>query len=110
VNIEKINWSDIDEVEARPGIFRKSLTMGNMQVVQYRYLPGSVFEAHSHPEEQMTIGLTGELEFEVGGRIFDFTKGDVVHVPSNVPHSAVNRGSEEALTLNIYHPARKVAP
>jgi len=108
--MEKENWSDIEEVESRPGIYRKTITKGNIQVVQYRYMPGSVFESHSHPEEQMTIGLKGELEFEVGGELFEFKEGDVVLVPKDIPHSAVNRTAKEALTLNVYHPARKVAP
>ncbi|MBN1389383.1 MAG: cupin domain-containing protein [Candidatus Thermoplasmatota archaeon] len=107
---EHLNFNDVEEVDARPGIFRKTITMGSIQVVQYRYLPGSVFEAHSHPEEQMTIALEGGLEFDVGGKPFDLTKGDVVHVPPEVPHGAVNRTAEEALTLNIYHPARRKAP
>ncbi|MGA1866746.1 MAG: cupin domain-containing protein [Thermoplasmatota archaeon] len=105
-----LNFNCVEEVEARPGIFRKSVTMGSIQVVLYRYLPGSVFEVHSHPEEQMTICLEGALEFDVGGKPFNFTKGSVVHVPTEAPHGAINRTAEEALTLNVYHPARRKAP
>ena len=105
-----INWSDVEEVEARAGVYRKSLTLGGIQIVMYRYLPGSIFEEHSHPEEQLTIGERGSLEFTVGGRRSMFRSGDIVHIPSDVPHGAVNRGEEEAVTLNIYHPARRAAP
>ncbi|MBN1539367.1 MAG: cupin domain-containing protein [Candidatus Thermoplasmatota archaeon] len=84
--------------------------MGSIQVVQYRYLPGSRFEAHDHPEEQMTIVLSGRLEFDVDGNKTPFEQGDVVHIPPNIPHSAINSGLEEALTLNVYHPPRRNAP
>lgn len=105
-----INWNDIQEVEAKPGIFRKIVTMGGIQIVQYRYLPGSIFDVHYHPEVQMTIGISGKLLFTVGDKTFKFVEGDIAHIPGNIPHSAVNKGKEEAVTLNIYNPARRSAP
>jgi quercetin dioxygenase-like cupin family protein len=108
--VDLINWDEVEEVEARKGIFSKTVTMGKIQIVLYRYLPGSIFEVHSHPEEQMTIGIEGELEFSVGGIRSSFKEGDVVHIPSNIGHSAINRGNIAAVTLNIYNPARRESP
>ena len=108
--MESIKWSDVEEVEARAGIYRRTVTMGSIQVVMYRYLPGSVFEEHSHPEEQLTIGERGSLEFIVGGRRSIFGEGDIVHIPPDVPHAAANRGDVEAVTLNVYSPVRGSAP
>lgn len=108
--VDRINWDDVEEVEARKGIFRKTVTMGTIQIVLYRYLPGSVFEKHSHPEEQMTIGIEGGLEFVIGGIRSSFTDGDIVHIPPNIGHSAINKGEFEAITLNIYNPARRESP
>ena len=105
-----INWNDIPEIEAKPGIFRKIVTMGSIQIVQYRYTPGSIFESHLHPEEQLTIGIKGELDLTVGDSTYKFLEGDIAHVPGNIPHSAVNRGKDEAVTLNIYNPPRRSAP
>jgi quercetin dioxygenase-like cupin family protein len=108
--LEHVNWEDVEEIEARSGIFRKIVTIGDIQVVRYRYLPGSEFETHSHPEEQLTIGIAGELIFNIDEDVFKFVKGDISHVPGNVPHSAENGGKVEAVTLNIYHPPRGSAP
>ena len=81
-----------------------------IQVVQYRYLTDSVFEVNYHPEVQVTIGIKGELVFTVGEGTFRFIEGDIAHIPGNIHHSAVNRGEKEAVTLNIYNPARRTAP
>ncbi|MGA1848328.1 MAG: cupin domain-containing protein [Thermoplasmatota archaeon] len=101
------DWKDIEEFRAREGIFGKLLEKGTIQVILYRYLPGSVFETHSHPEEQMTIGMEGELEFEIDDEKVIFGPGSIAHIPGGAPHSAVNRGKEEAITINIYSPPRK---
>lgn len=101
------NWEDLEETEARPGILRKVITRGGIQVIQYRYAPGSVFEDHFHPEEQMTIVLSGSLYFIIAGKKATVRKGDIVHIPGNIHHEAVNNENEEALTLNIYTPPKK---
>jgi quercetin dioxygenase-like cupin family protein len=105
--MEISNWRDLEEVESRPGIFRKILTLGNLQIIQYRYGPGSVFEEHSHPEEQMTIILAGSLDFRIGGKEAKMENGDIAHIPGGVPHEAINNGRDDALTWNIYTPPKK---
>lgn len=99
---------DLEEVEARPGIYRRVLTAGNIQLVWYRYVVGSVFEPHEHPEEQLTLGIRGSLDFKIDGREVPIGPGSMVHIAGGINHSAINRGEEEALTLNIYTPPRKV--
>ena len=55
----------------------------------------------------MTIGIEGELDFEIEGKKVLFGPGSIVHIPGGAPHSAVNKGGEEAITINIYSPPRK---
>ena len=102
-----VSMDDLEEVEARPGIYRKVFTRGSLQMIVYRYAPGSIFESHSHPEEQLTIGTKGYLAFTVGKRRIEFGPGSVAHIPGWIPHGAVNTGSEEAVTLNIYTPPKE---
>jgi quercetin dioxygenase-like cupin family protein len=97
----------IDEVEARPGIFRKVYTRGSLQMIVYRYTPGSVFESHSHPEEQLSLGMKGDLMFTIGRKRVEFGPGSIAHIPGGVPHSAINIGSEEAVTVNVYTPPKE---
>lgn len=49
--------------------------------------PNCRFESHSHDSEQITMVLTGELYFEVQGRVRCVQAGEVIAIPSNVPHA-----------------------
>lgn len=101
------NWDRLEENESRAGIFRQVYTAGKLQVVRYRYAPGSAFESHDHPEEQMTIGLSGELQFEMAGAVHLLGPGDVFFIPGGTSHSARNLGDGEAVTLNFFSAPKK---
>src|SRR5262249_5066889 len=45
------------------------------------------FESHSHESEQITMVLTGELFFEVRGVVHCVRPGDVMAIPTAVPHT-----------------------
>jgi len=49
--------------------------------------PNSRFEKHSHESEQITLVLEGELFFEVPERIIGVKEGEVMAIPSSVPHA-----------------------
>ena len=49
--------------------------------------PRSRFEPHSHESEQITMVLTGELFFEVQGVVHCIRPGEVIAIPSSLPHS-----------------------
>ncbi|MDG6225684.1 MAG: cupin domain-containing protein [Candidatus Thermoplasmatota archaeon] len=105
--MDPIRWENIKEIETRPGVFRRVFTAGSLQVIRYRYAPGSVFEDHSHTEEQLTIGIEGELKFTIGGSTSTFGSGDLVHIPGGAHHSATNRSGSDAVTLNVYTPPKR---
>jgi quercetin dioxygenase-like cupin family protein len=48
--------------------------------------------------------MEGALEFELEGRTVVVRKGEVLHIPSNVPHRAV--ALEDTLDLDIFSPIR----
>jgi quercetin dioxygenase-like cupin family protein len=53
--------------------------------------PDSFFESHSHESEQITLVLEGELFFEVNERIIGVKSGEVIAIPSNLPHAVFTR-------------------
>jgi quercetin dioxygenase-like cupin family protein len=55
--------------------------------------PESSFDTHSHDSEQITMVLEGELFFEVAERIICVKKGEVIAIPSNIPHAAFTKDS-----------------
>ena len=73
-------------------------------VAQVFIAKGGVVPEHSHESEQITYILEGALKFELEGREVVVRKGEVLHIPSWVPHSAV--ALEDTLDLDIFSPIR----
>jgi quercetin dioxygenase-like cupin family protein len=81
-----------------------------LEAVRYVYRAGAVFRRHAHPEEQMSFVLSGRIAFRLGGRTVVAAAGDVLHVPSGVPHGARVIGRRTAVTLNVFTPVRRSLP
>ena len=102
-----IRWNAIDATEIFPGVIRQALTTTASTIVRYTYHPGCVFPIHQHPEEQITVVHTGEIEFEVAGRPVTLRAGDVAVIPGGVPHGAKVTGSETVITDNYIASANR---
>ena len=68
---------------------------------------GCVVPRHSHDNEQVTYILEGTLRFwlgEEGESVVDVSAGEVLHIPSGVPHMA--EALEDTLDLDVFAPPR----
>ena len=78
-------------------------------MVAHVYLQqGAIVPEHSHHNEQITYVLKGKLRFWVGddfSEMVDVGEGEVLHLPSNVPHKA--EALEETLDVDIFSPPRQ---
>jgi quercetin dioxygenase-like cupin family protein len=104
------NWSAVETEEVLPGVHRQTMHATNQSVVRYLYAPGSVFPIHAHPEEQVTLVLSGTIVFEIDGSEHRLTAGGVIAIPSNVPHGARVEGTEAVESFNILSPRRAADP
>ncbi len=69
---------------------------------------GSVVPLHQHDNEQFSYILEGSMQFwlqEEGGEEIFVQTGDVLQIPSNVPHGAI--ALEDTLSLDVFSPPRK---
>lgn len=96
-----VDWSAQQFTEVRPGIHGATVHTPQLTVTYYRYEPGSSWEEHQHPEDQVTSVISGEIEFTVAGRPVRLREGELAALPGGVPHSA-QVGEREVLTLNVY--------
>ena len=48
---------------------------------------GTVLPEHSHPNEQWTHIIEGELELDIGGDVQRLTPGMTAYIPGDIPHS-----------------------
>ena len=86
-------------------ISRKLFTGEKAMIAQVFLKKGAVVPEHSHESEQITYILEGVLKFELEGREVVVHAGEVLHIPSWVPHRAV--ALEDTLDLDIFSPLRQ---
>jgi quercetin dioxygenase-like cupin family protein len=99
----EIDWDAREFAELRPGIRGSTIVSADLTVSMYRYAPGSRWEEHAHPEDQLTAVLSGEIVFRADGAELRLGPGRHVLIPGGVPHSA-EAGPEEVVTLNVWPP------
>jgi quercetin dioxygenase-like cupin family protein len=94
---------DVTETLAR------RLITGDRMMLAHVYLKkGTIVPKHSHDNEQLTYILEGALRFWIGddeSEIVDVRAGEVLHIPSNVPHKA--EALEDTLDVDIFSPPRQ---
>ncbi len=102
---EHYTWEKMDREVLSPSIWRKIVAGEKAMVAQVFIAKGGVVPEHCHESEQITYILEGALEFEIEGRTLVVSAGQVLRIPSNVPHRAV--ALEDTLDLDIFSPPRQ---
>jgi quercetin dioxygenase-like cupin family protein len=108
-DVEHHRWDDMPKEELGPLIGRR-IVSGERAMVAHVYLAeGAVVPRHEHDNEQLTYILEGALEFELGEGDEAETRvvraGEVLLIPSGVPHSAV--ALEDTLDVDVFAPPRQ---
>lgn len=105
-----IAWETIPAEQVYPGVARQVIDGDRQTLVRYVYQPGAVFPVHSHPEEQITIVLTGRIRFTVAGHPLTLGAGEAALIQPNLPHGATVLGNDTVVTLNALSPRRHTHP
>jgi quercetin dioxygenase-like cupin family protein len=96
-----VDWSEQDFTEVRPGIFGATIHTEQLTATWYRYEPGSSWEEHQHPQDQITSVVAGEIDFVVAGEPVTLHAGQTAALPGDTPHSA-RVGDQSAETINVW--------
>ncbi len=102
--MEYQTWESVPLEVMSDMISRKIITGDKAMVAQVFLKKGAVVPEHHHESEQITYILEGALKFEIEGKVVVVRKGEVLSIPSNVPHRAV--AMEDTLDLDIFSPIR----
>jgi len=100
-------WEDIPREELANQIGRRIVT-GEKAMLAHVYLrQGSVVPMHEHANEQLTYILEGSLRMQFSDDTPDVVvcAGEVLVIPSGVPHGAV--ALEDTLDLDVFSPPRQ---
>lgn len=104
-------WDDMPRERLSPVLERRLVTGERMMLAHVYLKKGCVVPLHSHDNEQMTYILDGVLRLWVGAegsagqRRYDLRAGEVLVIPSNVPHRA--EALEDTLDVDVFCPPRR---
>jgi quercetin dioxygenase-like cupin family protein len=99
-----LNYSDIAPRDIAPGFSARFVHTAGMTVARVDVRRDAQLASHTHPHEQVTTVLSGELELTVAGEIRVLRAGMMAFIPGGVPHSA--RALTACEVLDVWHPAR----
>ena len=102
--MEYYTWENMEKEVMSDVISRRIITGDKAMVAQVFLAKGAVVPEHHHESEQITYIMEGALKFELEGREVVVAKGQVLRIPSNVPHRA--DALEDTLDLDIFSPIR----
>lgn len=100
-------WADIKPITLSEHVSQQLVWGNDMMLSQLTLKKGAVVEKHAHSNEQFTCILKGALEFSLGedqASKVVVSQGEVLHIPANLPHSAL--ALADTIDLDIFTPPR----
>src|SRR5277367_1240678 len=97
-------WDTVELETMSDVISRKVISGEKAMVAQVFLKKDAVVPEHHHESEQITYIVEGALKFELEGREVIVRKGEVLLIPSNVPHRAV--ALEDTIDIDVFAPIR----
>ncbi len=106
--VRLFTWEDMPRERVTDALSRRLITGERMMLAQVYLDKGCIVPTHSHENEQLTYILEGSLRFwigEDGEEELVIRAGQVLHIPSNVPHMA--EALEDTLDVDVFSPPRQ---
>jgi quercetin dioxygenase-like cupin family protein len=103
--MEHYTWDEMEKEVMNDKLARRFVTGEKAMLAQIFLKKGALVPTHQHESEQITYILEGALLFRVEGKEVTVGKGQVLLIPSNVPHSA--EALDDTLDLDVFSPIRQ---
>lgn len=103
-----VRWDDLPWEPVTERIRRRLISGERAMLAVVRLDAGSIVPRHAHDNEQFTYILEGALRFwlgEDGRREVVVRAGEVLHIPSGLPHKA--EALEDTIDLDVFSPPRQ---
>ena len=99
-----VGWDEI-ELEKLTELISRKLIAGDRQMLVQVYLKrGALVPLHTHESEQVTYVLDGILKVRIAGQDVIVRDGEVVRIPSGVPHQT--EALADTFELDLFSPVR----
>ncbi len=104
-------WAEITREDVTDVIARRVFTGERMMLAHVYLDKGAIVPKHSHENEQLTWIVKGSLRFWIGNEGEEgyeervVSAGEVMYIPSNVPHRA--EALEDTFDVDVFSPPRQ---
>jgi quercetin dioxygenase-like cupin family protein len=103
--LKYLAWKDVEREKLNEHIDREMVTGDQLMLARVFIKKGGHVPLHHHHNEQVTYILEGALKFAVDGKEIVVHAGEVLCIPSNMPHEAW--AIEDTLDLDVFNPPRE---
>lgn len=90
----------MNDLVTRQAIHADTLTVARLELKRGAFVP-----THQHPNEQLSMIVSGALRFELEGREVIVRAGEMLQIAGGVPHSA--EAIEDTVAIDIFSPPRE---
>jgi len=103
--LKHIRWQDVELEKLNPLLDRQLVVGKDLMLARVLLRKGCIVPLHSHVNEQVTYILEGALKFWIDDKEIVVHAGEVLCIPSNMPHKA--EAVEDTVDLDIFNPPRE---
>jgi len=106
-SVRLFRWDQMPKEKVTDLLDRRLITGERMMLAHVYLKKGCIVPKHQHENEQLTYVLEGALRFwigEDGKQELIVHGGEVLHIPSNIPHKA--EALEDTLDVDVFSPPR----
>jgi quercetin dioxygenase-like cupin family protein len=100
-----IAWKNVEREHLNPLIDREMVVGGKIMLARVLMKKGAHVPRHQHHNEQVTYILEGALKFAIDGKEVVVRAGEVLCIPSDIPHEAW--ALEDTVDLDVFDPPRE---
>jgi quercetin dioxygenase-like cupin family protein len=102
---QHIAWKNVQREKLNDLIDREMVNGEKLMMARVLMKKGAHVPLHHHHNEQLTYILEGALKFAIDGKEIVVRAGEVLCIPSNMPHEAW--ALEETVDLDVFTPPRE---
>src|SRR6266487_2299437 len=96
-----IAWKNVEREQLNPLIDREMVVGDKIMLARVLLKRGAHVPMHHHHNEQVTYILEGALKFAIDGKEVVVRAGEVLCIPSNMPHEAW--ALEDTVDLDVFN-------
>jgi quercetin dioxygenase-like cupin family protein len=104
-SLQYVRLKELPIEQVNPLLDRQIVSGERSMLARIILRKGCIVPQHSHENEQISYILEGALKFLIEGREIVVSAGEVLVIPSHVPHSA--EALEDTVDLDLFCPPRE---